>query len=200
MAVFLPPGNNPETGEPNDGAVIILGVYHQIQTYELPVYSPHKAGWNAMREQFARMLAQGCDAGYRLLLEEADWEWNDRTIAENIASCKNMLRVNIEMHPDIRRSRGIPIKYRSDNYCEWRYQKRFTEAEKQKWDREREAYFASNVIDCLGNHPGASAVVIVGESHAAAVGALISERVGVLDNMNVSALPWFDQNLLVDWG
>jgi hypothetical protein len=165
--------------------VLIVGLNHQIQRAEvLSGGVDIEKLEREQKEQFGQSLTRLVqNSGAQFVGEEA--EHGVELIANKVALHLNCRHANIEIPPDLRKARGIPVDYT-------RTDRAYTPEQRANWHREREEYMVDQVTK---NAACDSAVILCGREHTGAMAHRFREAGHEVETYDLNQEGWY----IEDW-
>ena len=171
--------------------VIIIGLDHELQTSVQRMFSSDdlpaaEAGDKRKYRTLLEGAIKSSDAG--LVAEE--WCLPDETIAREVARSLNVRYECVDMGPDERRARGIPLDYAIDPAV--------SAEDRDAWHRAREELMVQRTLRAAGPNP--AAVVVCGLDHVVGIEQILVKHGHAVERQRLSQangfdLRWLNSNL-----
>jgi hypothetical protein len=167
--------------------IFILGIRHQIQPAEIGSWSTGgklEAFERGQKETFASLLQRSiAERGVKLTAEETIH--GKDTVTKRVCASVKCLYANIEMPPEERSARGIPVGYNENPVT--------PQTDSEQWNREREDYMATQTIVQAGEAD--SVMVVCGWSHTQPLAERFQNAGHTVETADLRSQPWY----IDDW-
>jgi hypothetical protein len=171
--------------------VTIIGLDHELQTSAQRIFSADglPAAEAGDKRKYRAILESAIKRpGTAVVAEE--WCLPGETIARDLARTLGVRYECVDMGPDERRARGIPLDYAINPGV--------SAEDRDAWHRAREEFMVQGMLRAA--EPGLSAVIVCGLDHVVGIARLLAKDGHAVEQLRLSQangfdLRWLDSNL-----